>query len=236
MDEVEALPGVHLLKERALWIPDISSVVIADVHLGYESELFEEPFYPRMQFGDVAERMEKLIGRYGPKRVIIDGDLKHEFSKTPYSEFSEVREFLDIMEGAEITLVRGNHDNFIARYLEKRGVEVTDSLELGRFFFIHGHKRVRIPENRVTIIGHEHPRITLRDSIGAKASFPCFLVSKNMIVLPAFSEIGGGTERLKGGGFLSPLLSSGNGDMGKIEIFAVSNRGVGYMGERADSI
>ena len=71
MDRVEALPGVFLLKEKALWIPEISAIVIADVHLGYESGLFDEPFYPKMQFRELAGRMRRLMERYSPERVII---------------------------------------------------------------------------------------------------------------------------------------------------------------------
>ncbi len=171
MDRVEALPGVFLLREKALWIPEMKAVVIADVHLGYETGMFDEPFYPKMQFRDVAERMERLMKKYGPERVIIDGDLKHEFSKTAYREFSEVRDFLDIMDGSEITLVRGNHDNFIVGYLKKRGVEVVDSLETDRFFFIHGHEKQE-RDGKIAIVGHEHPAIRIRDEIGGERRVP----------------------------------------------------------------
>ena len=191
MDRVEAVPGVFLLKERALWIPEMKAVVIADVHLGYESGVFDEPFYPKMQFREVAERMERLMKRYEPARVIINGDLKHEFSKTPYPEFSEVRDFLDIMDGARITLVRGNHDNFIVGYLRKRGVEVLDFLETDRFLFMHGHEERE--SEKMKIVGHEHPVIRIRDSIGGSARFPCFLVSEKKVVMAAFGEVGGST-------------------------------------------
>ncbi len=197
MDKVEALPGIFLLKERALWIPELSAIVIADVHLGYESGVFDEPFYPKMQFRDVAERMERLMNRYSPEWVIIDGDLKHEFSSTPYSEFSEVRDFLDIMDGAKITLVRGNHDNFIVGYLKKRGVEVVNHLDVERFFFIHGHEKMDIPQGKIAIMGHEHPVFRIRDEVGGSAKFPCFIVEDNLVVLPAFGVVGGGISELR---------------------------------------
>lgn len=226
VNRIEAVPGVWLLREKALWLPELSAVVIADVHLGYESGLFDEPFYPKMQFRDVAERMEKLMKRYSPERVIIDGDLKHEFSSMPYPEFSEVREFLDIVENAEVTLIRGNHDNFVIGYMKKRGVGVLDSLSLGRFFFVHGHKNVEIPEGKMAIIGHEHPVMRIRDAVGGSASFPCFILYQNVLVLPAFSEISGGSDALRGN-FLSPILSDYEPENARI--FAISDEGVvGY--------
>ncbi len=219
---MEAIPGVFLLKERALWIPEISAIVIADVHLGYESGLFPEPFYPKMQIKDVSERMHTLMEKFSPERVIIDGDLKHEFSSTPYPEFSEVKEFLDVMKGAQITLIRGNHDNFIAGYLKKRDVDVKDSLKLGRFFFIHGHEYAHLPEGKITVMGHEHPVFRIRDEIGGSASFPCFLVSENLIVLPAFSEISGGADIVRGR-FLSDMAEK---HLKNPRIFAIYDGGI----------
>jgi len=194
VEKTEALPGIFLLKEKALWIPEISAIVIADVHLGYESGMFDEPFYPKMQFREISERMERLMEKYGPEQVIINGDLKHEFSKTPYPEFSEVRDFLDILEDAKVTLVRGNHDNFIVGYLRNRGVQVVNFLETERFFFMHGHEEHNT--KKIAIVGHEHPAIRIRDEIGGSAIFPCFLVKEDRIVMPAFSEMGGGYERI----------------------------------------
>ncbi len=231
VNRIEALPSVWLLSEKALWLPGISTIVIADVHLGYESGLFDEPFYPRIQFRDVAERMEALMKRYSPERVIIDGDLKHEFSSMPYSEFSEVREFLDIMEGTEITLVRGNHDNFIVGYLKKRGVEVVERLSTERFFFIHGHEYADIPEGKMTVIGHEHPIVRIRDSVGGSAVFPCFIVSDDLIVVPAFSEISGGSDAVKGGMFLSPILKNKPQFVKRRNLYAVSEGQIIYLGE-----
>lgn len=226
MNMVEAIPGVFLLRERALWMPDTSVLVVADIHLGYESDLFDEPFYPRMQFEDVAKRMKVLIRRYSPENVIIDGDLKHEFSSMPYGEFRDAEDFLDLLGERRIVLVRGNHDNFIAGYLRKRGVEVVNSLELGRFFFVHGHKDAKIPENKVVIMGHEHPVITVNDEVGARAVFPCFFVGERLILLPAFSKISGGTDILERRNFLSPLLSSGKLNTDKGRIFAISGEGI----------
>ncbi len=226
MNMAEPIPGVFLLRERAIWIPEISAVVVADIHLGYESGLFDEPFYPRMQFRDVAERMERLIERYSPETVIIDGDLKHEFSSMPYGEFRDVGDFLDILEGRRVLLVRGNHDNFIVGYLKKRGVEVADEMELGRFFFVHGHRGAKIPENRLVIMGHEHPVVRIRDEVGGRALFPCFFVTERLILLPAFSEISGGTDFLERRSFLSPILSSGRIKTDGGRIFAISGEGI----------
>ena len=186
---MEAIPGAFLLKERALWIPELSAIAIADVHLGYESGMFDEPFYPKMQFREISERMERLMKRYEPKWVIINGDLKHEFSKTPYPEFSEVRDFLDILGDAKVTLVRGNHDNFIVGYLKNRGVGVTDVLETERFIFMHGHEE-KDRKGKIAVIGHEHPAILIRDEIGGSAKFPCFIVRENEVVMAAFGDVG----------------------------------------------
>jgi putative SbcD/Mre11-related phosphoesterase len=222
VDKIEAMKGLFLTKERAAWIPELSAIVIADVHLGYESGLFPEPFYPRMQIEEVKERMERIMEKYGPEWVIIDGDLKHEFSSTPYAEFSEINEFLNIMKNAKITLIRGNHDNFIVGYLKKKGIYVLETMETERFVFAHGHEKISIPEGKVLIMGHEHPVFRVRDEIGGKASFPCFLVTDKIVVLPAFSEISGGSDVLAGR-FMSDLLKPIRDG---IRVYVLENKGI----------
>lgn len=96
--------------------------------------------------------------------------------------------------------MRGNHDVGIS-WLRELGVEVVDELDVGKWKLVHGHKLV---EGERFILGHEHPAIRLRDEVGALVKVPAFLVSDELIVLPAFSPWAYGNDVLRE--VVSPFL------------------------------
>jgi metallophosphoesterase superfamily enzyme len=55
-------------------------------------------------------------------------------------------------------------------------------------------------------MGHEHPSISLGDGIRS-AKFPCFMVSKTVLLLPAFSLWAAGAD-VRAHDFLSPLAQN----------------------------
>ncbi len=170
------------LPEKALRVGD--SLIIADLHIGFEEAMLREGSYVPKLLGEVTSSLQRLLERERPKRLVIDGDLKHSF--IPFRrEMKELRGFLGEIEGYtdELILIRGNHDVGIS-WIKGMGVEVLDSLEVGGWKLVHGH---RLEEGERFIIGHEHPAVRLRDEVGASIKVPAFLKGENLIVLPAFS-------------------------------------------------
>lgn len=178
----------------AVYIPKIDAIVIADLHV-----------------------LKKIIEKQEARRIIINGDIKHEFPETSYHEFKEV------------VVIKGNHDNFIARVTKRFDVKLCNELELGDFYFLHGH---RIPEKfssaRVehAILAHEHPAIALFDEIGTKEKIDCFLFGeikgRKITVLPAFSPLAYGSEvnLIPGSELLSPVLRAT--DIEKFRVIGIS--------------
>ncbi|NJE30370.1 metallophosphoesterase [Thermococcus sp. 18S1] len=159
-------------------------LIIADLHIGFERSMAREGNYVPSLLDRLIGEVLTVVRRERPKRLIINGDLKHSF--VPFRmEREELGRFFDALEGevGEITVVRGNHDPGIL-WLRERGVEIVDRLEVGRWTLVHGH---RLEEGERFIIGHEHPAIRLRDEVGASVKVPAFLWSERLIVLPAFS-------------------------------------------------
>ncbi|MEM3572070.1 MAG: phosphoesterase, partial [Candidatus Bathyarchaeia archaeon] len=75
----------------AIYIESIDSMVIADLHLGYEGIMAEQGFFiPKVQFKKEMDMLSKIINKKKANRIIINGDIKHEFSETSYHEFIEV--------------------------------------------------------------------------------------------------------------------------------------------------
>lgn len=216
----------------AIYIPEIDAIVIADLHLGYEGIMAEQGmFIPKVQFKKEMQMLEKIIEKQKATRIIINGDLKHEFSETSYHEFREVSDLLEFLEKKfkEVFVIKGNHDNFIARVTKRFKVKLCDELELGNFCFLHGH---RVPKKfkkaKHVIIAHEHPAIALFDEIGAKEKINCFLLGEMMrgrkiVVLPAFSPLAYGSEVnvIPSSELLSPVLK-GFAGLEKMRVIGIS--------------
>jgi hypothetical protein len=63
-------------------------LVISDIHVGYEEALNKQGILiPRLQFRDIAQRLEKIISKRKFKIIVVNGDLKHEFGKISAQEW-----------------------------------------------------------------------------------------------------------------------------------------------------
>lgn len=186
----------------AVFLVDISALVIADLHIGLELALMDEgTFLPIDQYSDIKARILKWVDIYSPERLIINGDFKHEFGRASRQEWSEILDLWDALEeySIELEVVRGNHDNYLINVLNKRDKALREpSYSIGRYFFTHGHQDIEISDDsEVVIIAHEHPAIVLRDDIGGRHKFKCLLhgewQDKKVIVLPALSPLSAGS-------------------------------------------
>jgi len=205
----------------AVILEDSNEAVIADLHIGYESAMrMQGVSIPSYQKKIIMGRIDDIIKRYEPSRIIINGDFKHEFGKNLRQEWNETIELLDfIMERSDVLLIRGNHDNFLKTIASKRNIEVVPYYKNGRITVFHGH--VNMPAE-YSIIAHEHPSITIRDGIGATAKLPCFLVGEDIIVMPAISPLASGTDIISAisSEYLSPVLRKR--DVDSMEVYAIN--------------
>lgn len=210
----------RLTAEKAVLIE--KTAVIADLHLGIENAMQNAGIaIPRMQIGDIITRAKEIVDKYEVEKLVIAGDLKHEFAENLPYEWDDVRAFLDSID-IEISVVRGNHDNFLSAILAEYSIELKEYEKVGDYFVVHGHKDFGFEK---VVMGHEHPAIKFRRR-GAIYSYPCFLVAdKTKIVLPAFSPLVSGSDILQGE-FLSPILRNSK----SIEVYAVEGEVV-YLGD-----
>ena len=229
MEKIEILPGIEAV-HTALWFPSVKVLIIGDIHIGYEEALNKRGMMiPRLQFGEMVKRIEKILKPLNKiEKIIINGDLKHEFGTISEQEWRNVLKFLDLLAKHcnEIILIKGNHDMILGPIARKRNVKVVDYCLINKVLIIHGDK---IPSKDVLqqastiIIGHEHPAVSLKD--GARIeTFKCFLKGKykgkNLIVLPSFNAVVGGTNVMCDK-TLSPFLKQNLDDF---EVFAVEDK------------
>ncbi len=187
------------LPEGAIRLGD--TLIIADLHVGLEEAMLETGVYAPSLLDEMISSLRELMERENVGRLVIDGDIKHSFAPS-FRERLRLREFVEEMKESanEIVLVRGNHDVGVD-WLGRLGVEIADSLELGGWKVIHGHRPER---GGRFIIGHEHPSVTLRDEVGATIKRRVFLKGEKLVVLPAFSPWVYGNDVTRN--IVSPLL------------------------------
>ena len=205
---VEDLPMLFDRRSRAL--------IFADLHLGFEEDMAERGiFLPRAQLKKALEALEKGFEYVDAEAVVIAGDVKHIFGKLGRYEQYELRQLFDFLKKSvdKVYLVRGNHDNFVAPIAKRYGVEVVNELWLGDTLVVHGHKL--LPEDskpRLVIMGHEHPSVALRDSLGSLTKIPCCLSMPlrrgcKLVILPALGIYQSGTSvSLQRESYLSPIV------------------------------
>jgi len=201
-----------------IYLENLGILIVTDLHLGYEEVLAEQGVHlPRSQYYKIKNMLNKLIDHLSPETIVLLGDVKHEFGEATRQEWVEVIDLMKFLKSAtrEVYVVRGNHDNFLIPILRRERVPLLEpGMELGDFFLIHGHKRVELSEvsAKRLIMGHEHPAVAIRDDLGVKHKFKCFLKGdfkgRELIVLPALSPLMPGSEvnLLPTGKLLSPIL------------------------------
>jgi uncharacterized protein len=188
---IEVAPGLRLTGDGAAWLPEPRTIVVADVHVGYELAAQRRGGYlPPVEHGaTVGARLRAMAAELDATRVVIAGDLRHstrDLDDLERDELSRLEAALGT--GLLLDVVRGNHD----RGGTIVGHETMGALRVGDVDIVH-EPPATMPE-RWTVCGHLHPRTTLRDETGASARFPCALVGERVIVLPAFSRWAGGTS------------------------------------------
>ena len=225
--------GIKINSLYSVYIPSRKISVIADLHIGYEGILQREGvMIPKYQKEILKERIEKIINFYKPEKLIINGDLKHEFGKNLRQEWREVTEILSfIRKRTDVLLIRGNHDNYLKTIASKMEIGFFEEIELGNIKIFHGHKNIDF-EGRKLIMAHEHPSLLIKDKVGAVVKLPCFMVSKEIVVMPALSPLASGTDISSDESFLSPILKGEKID--DFEIYAINDDEILYFSKIKD--
>jgi hypothetical protein len=200
-------------------------LILGDLQLGYEEYLNRGGIMvPRFQTNDVIERIEKILGENKDiRKILFNGDIKHEFGRISRQEWDAVERLLDkLIEKYEILMIKGNHDVLLEPILKKyEKIKLVDSYSVDNLFILHGDK-ISPDVAEVIIIGHEHPAVSFEEKPGEK--FKCFLKGKwrdhALIVMPSFNMLNEGTDLTKEKN-LSPYL---NQSLDDFEIYLVEDK------------
>ncbi|AEB94601.1 MAG: metallophosphoesterase [Metallosphaera sp.] len=201
---MKILEGLEIEEDLpVLYSRQLNSVILSDVHIGFEEEMASKGiFLPRIQKKRFLSIYKRALNVFKTRKIVINGDMKHKFNGLGRQEKDDLTDiFKDMKEnGVSVSLIKGNHDNYISLVAEKfDNVELLDQLEQDNVYVYHGHREVEIKEGKIYVIGHEHPRISIRDKLGFSRKFPCFLVSpiqnnSYVVTLPALGGYQSGND------------------------------------------
>ena len=218
------------IHELCLYIKKHKTLVIGDLHIGFEESLNRQGIMiPRTQFKEILEKISVTIKKFNPKKVILIGDVKHEFGIITNQEWNQLSKiFKLIQEHAELIVLKGNHDKILEPIASKSNVKVVNEYIIDNIQFLHGDV---IPKTLkpIIIIGHEHPAISFQERPTER--FKCFLKGhynhSTLIVMPSFNFISEGSDITKNHS-LSPFLKKMN--LKNLEVWIIQDK-VYYFGE-----
>ena len=179
-----------LLPDRALLMPEVGTLLVADVHLGKNASFRDRgiPVPDAVTEGDL-KRLDQLIERTGARNLIVLGDLVHDRSSMQPRTLDRVRSWRRRHPTLRVQLIPGNHDRH-AGDLEGLDIQLLDPRHRhGGVDLVHETDR---RERRPTLGGHVHPCVRLSSRRGDRLRTPCFWFDDNVGLLPAFGGFTGG--------------------------------------------
>ena len=235
MDSIEIEPGVRVTNERCLILDRERTLVIGDLHLGYEKALEDEGVYiPRMNTESIRDSLNRIISKYEPETIVLLGDIKHDFRRAKFEGKEEVRRILDLILGAaDVILIKGNHDNYLQNIVSDYGLQAVEYVDIGGYRLEHGHVDSGV---RPVIIGHEHPSVRIAGALSGGVKVQCFMYARKegVIVIPPFSYLSSGNDL--SGAYSECFMSDAcrNADVAEAELYGISDMGIlplGRLGE-----
>jgi DNA ligase-associated metallophosphoesterase len=163
------------------------TLIIADLHLEKGSRAASKGrLLPALDSRDTLYRLKRAIEAYRPERVVCLGD---SFDDTLAGERMAVADKEELSSlcasvGQWIWL-GGNHDPEIPAFC---GGETLSQIEIAGIVLRHEPAAARAAPR---IVGHLHPKASVPAG-GYRFSGPCFCVSDDLLIMPAFGAYAGG--------------------------------------------
>jgi DNA ligase-associated metallophosphoesterase len=203
--------GEELVLEAAgaLWWPAEETLVFADLH--FEKGSFYArtgQMLPPYDTRATLSRIEKMVARHAPSRVIALGDSFHDPYAAERLDEEERTRLAHLRQGREWIWIAGNHDPMPPHWL---GGRVAEEVAIGGLMFRHEPKEMNA---RGEVAGHLHPCATVTRR-GRSLRRRCFVSDGARLLMPAFGAYAGGLDvhdRAVSGlfreGFLTYLLGA----------------------------
>jgi DNA ligase-associated metallophosphoesterase len=181
---------LRLLPQRAAFLPDCRTLLIADAHIG-KAVAFRRLGVPvpHGTTGETLGALDGLLASTGARRIVFLGDLLHSAQGRAPATIDRVTAWRHQHADVELTLVRGNHDQHAGDPPADWFVEVlAGPLRLGGLALTHHPEPL---PGAYVLAGHLHPAVRLGGRAHDRLRLPCFHFGPAVGVLPAFGAFTG---------------------------------------------
>ncbi len=179
-----------LLPQRAAFVVDSATLLVADVHVGKAASFrgLGVPVPP----GTTAQTLDRLSGALqvtAARRLVVLGDFLHSARSRGVDTLMALARWREAHAGLSITLLRGNHDQRAGDPPPSLGIEVCDGpLACGPWLLAH---EPQPQQGAYVLAGHVHPGVVLGGRGFDRVRLPCFHFGARVGVLPAFGAFTG---------------------------------------------
>jgi DNA ligase-associated metallophosphoesterase len=194
-DAVVEIAGetLGMCAERAVYWRRTSTLLVADPHFGMAASFraLGVPV-PRGTTTGTLARLDALIHRLAPARVVFLGDFLHAREGRNAETFDALAAWRASHAAIEMQLVRGNHDRRAGDPPSEVGIACVDEpLIEGPFALAHHPRAVT---GHYVLAGHVHPCAVLVGAARQRERLPCFQFAREVGVLPSFGDFTGCAE------------------------------------------
>ncbi len=221
------------------------AIIVGDTHFGMEGKLRRRGIFDNQFSLRLFERLKALINDHKAKRLVLLGDVKEDITMLDPTTRSILSKLSML---AQITIVRGNHDGGIEK---EGGARIIDS---GGFVYeglalAHGHSwpADELMKCKYLICGHQHPMITMSDTLGARHSEPVWLVADcdekklleryphanrklKLVLMPAYNPMVGSMINHVEKTHLGPVLNNNLFKLDDALVFRLDGSSLGKLG------
>jgi DNA ligase-associated metallophosphoesterase len=179
-----------LCPEKAVYWPSQETIFVADTHFGKAASFWKMGIpVPGNNTEEDCDRLGKLVQNSGAQSLVFLGDFLHAKVSKTETVREVLLQFRKNFPELKLHLVRGNHDLHSGDPWQELEIEChSDPWKLENFDCRH------IPIERTIrpyLAGHTHPSYRLFGKGQNSISSPCFVVSPDKIILPAFGSFTG---------------------------------------------
>ncbi|TDQ19093.1 putative phosphoesterase [Algoriphagus boseongensis] len=180
---------LEMLWEKALWIKELKTLLIADLHFGKAAHFRKSgiPIPEPVHDWDL-KRLETLHSTYRPVHTYFLGDLFH----SDWNEQWEIlNSFLEKFIGTQFHLIKGNHDILAPSAYRQSILQIHEKpLKLGKMILSH-EPMEKVEDEFLNICGHIHPGVFLKGKARQGVRLPCFHLAESVLTLPSFGNFTG---------------------------------------------
>lgn len=174
---------IILTNQRVLYWEAQEALILSDIHIGKTAHFRQHGIaIPDAVLLKDLQRLEILIENFNPKKLFVVGDLFHADYNQNFDVFIT---WMQQFPTLEKILIRGNHDRFKASFYESFGFQTKEQLQINSLVFVHESEQAAAGKHYIS--GHTHPGVRIQMKGRQYLKLPCFQVTSQQLILPAFS-------------------------------------------------